>query len=407
MRHRGAGTSRAGTSRAGPLTGPSAAELAAALNQRISDVAARLGLRGEMQGHDLVCVNPNRADRNPGSFRITVTGAQAGRWVDYALPARGAGSCLGGDALDLVAYITGRDITRETRKAACAWARDYLGLGDGTGSAGPAMSAEARAAREAELARARAAADEKAAGERLKRVEIGRAIWLKAAPDVLNTPVETYLLGRGIDLRKLAAQTRPGRAGPVRAGVPEVLRFAPLCHAAEAQAALPAMVVPIVGPHGVRGMQGCHRTWLARPPHTPHADTPSWVKAPLKSPRKALGIVNGGYVPVWRGAPGRKLRDAPEGDVVCLWEGVEDALSGALAAPALRHLAAISLGNMSQIVLPEAIRTVIIGGENDVSPQAVAARHRAMRRFIEQGREVREALPALGKDANDLLRGMA
>ena len=66
-------------------------------------------------------LNPGRADRSVGSFCVTVSGPDAGRWNDYAV-----GSVPGqgyGDVLDLIALSLGCDMQGALREA-----RGFLGL---------------------------------------------------------------------------------------------------------------------------------------------------------------------------------------------------------------------------------------------------------------------------------------
>ena len=53
---------------------------------------------GRKVGNEWLALNPRRADRNPGSFKINVT---TGRWADFAT---GDG---GGDLISLLAYLRG------------------------------------------------------------------------------------------------------------------------------------------------------------------------------------------------------------------------------------------------------------------------------------------------------------
>lgn len=55
---------------------------------------------GRLQGHEYVALNPRRADRRPGSFRVNV---YTGKWADFS-PAAGIG---GGDLVSLLAYLAG------------------------------------------------------------------------------------------------------------------------------------------------------------------------------------------------------------------------------------------------------------------------------------------------------------
>lgn len=68
-------------------------------------------------------------------------------------------------------------------------------------------------------------------------------------------------------------------------------------------------------------------------------------------------------------------------------------------------LAAVSLSNMAGLVLPPAIATVILCADNDGdNQQAAALVDRAARRFASEGRGLRIARAAIGKDFNDTLR---
>jgi putative DNA primase/helicase len=68
-------------------------------------------------------------------------------------------------------------------------------------------------------------------------------------------------------------------------------------------------------------------------------------------------------------------------------------------------LSAVSLSNMARVVLPPAVRTVILCADND-GDNAGAARalQRAVDHFAAEGRNVKIALPPIGKDFNDTLQ---
>jgi hypothetical protein len=140
-----------------------------------------------------------------------------------------------------------------------------------------------------------------------------------------------------------------------------------------------------------------HRTWVM-----PDGSG----KAPLLHPKKTLGSYRGGCVRLWRGTTGRPLKDVLPGDTVVIGEGLEDSLTAVVAAPEYRVLCAVSLSNVSAIRLPEAIKTVIILGQND--PPGSAAVHtlrRAIATFQAQGRTVKIARPSpIYKDFNDVVR---
>ena len=142
-----------------------------------------------------------------------------------------------------------------------------------------------------------------------------------------------------------------------------------------------------------------HRTWLQR-----HPDG-IWRKAKLANPKMSLGSVAGGSIRIWRGASGKPLAQAPEGETVAIAEGIETALSVAIACPELRVLSAVSLGNMGRLALPPAVRTVILCADND-GPNEGAARalQRAVDHYAAAGRIVKIAVPPCGKDFNDTLQ---
>ncbi len=86
-------------------------------------------------------------------------------------------------------------------------------------------------------------------------------------------------------------------------------------------------------------------------------------------------------------------------------EGIETALSVAIACPELRVLSAVCLGNMARVVLPAAIGTVILCADNDGdNPAAARGLARAVAHFAGGGRAVRVARSPIGKDFNDALR---
>lgn len=336
-------------------------------------------------------LNPGRADRSVGSFCIRVSGPKAGRWNDYATGQHG-------DLIDLIALscnLSPPDAIRE--------ARAFLGLAQDT--------PELRQARDkaAAQAKARRQAEEAAQADRAERKRAAaQAIWLSAVPSIADTPVEAYLAGRAIDLRALGHQ-------------PRALRFAPACRywhreddpetgeVFELQRDLPAMVAAICDHHGET--IACHRTWLAPRPGG------GWGKAVIHSPRtghplpvkKVLGDFKGGAIRLGngigpKGGKGAPLAQCPPGSRVYIAEGIETALSARVLRPDIRVLAAVSLANMGQIKLPDAVAEVVLITDSDSHPQAVAQLDRAIAAHTARGRKVRIwASGRPGEDLNDAL----
>lgn len=337
-------------------------QIVALLNDRLEALVARLLPKGRREGAEWV-----EARRNAGglgdSLKVHLGPSRRGIWQHFA-----AG--VGGDALELVCYLqTGGD-----KRAAIAWSRAFLGI-DGA-DAGVLRHDARRAA--AATARRQAADAEDSARNR------GAAyrVYLEAEPSLAGTPAARYLAGRGIDLARLGRQ-------------PAALRYHPHCWCVEVQDYLPAMVAAIAGDSGFAGV---HRTYLA-------AGAGGAVgKADLKAPKKTLGRWKGGSIRLWRGASGKGLRHAPGGDVVVISEGIEDGLTAALHRPDFRVLAAVSVGNMANIVLPKAIGTVFIAAQNDAADsQAANALQNALHHFHAEGFDVMRITPPGGAhDLNEL-----
>jgi hypothetical protein len=356
------------------------ASLASMLNDRVESVIDAIGLSGERRGHDFVALNPTRADRSLGSFRICIAGSKTGVWKDFS-----GGD--GGDVLDLVAYcMFGGD-----KGKAVAWSKSFLGLDD----MDPArlervkkVSAEVKQKRDAEAEREDA--EKKAAAYR---------IWNAADQDIIGTPADRYLRGRGLDITRL----------PYPVGS---LRFHPSLYNTEAGEKLPAMVAIIVG--GDNKFLGVHRTWLE--------DRGQEVtKAPLEDPKLTLGKFRdgGGAIRLWSGFGPRGGKGRPLGELQATWvagrltknearcsisEGIEDGLTAALAVPEIRVLVAVNVANFTTMFLPGAIQEVILVADND-APNSAAAKQldKAIRRFWNDGRRVRVIRAPDGKDINQLI----
>lgn len=330
-------------------------ELAAMLAARIEPLARELLPAGHREGSEWRC---GSVAGEPGrSLGVHLgPGPKRGVWCDFA-------SGEAGDALELVARVRcGGD-----RAEAIRWARAWLGLpaGAGGGTDGVVPPPPAPSAQVTRPDRA------------------GRALWLSGRP-IQDTPAEAYLAARGIHLAEL------GR-------VPGALRYRDDVWCSERGRPAPAMLACVVrGPEIV----ACHRTFLDR-----GADG-RWGKAAIRAPKKVLGALRGGCIPIARGAAATPLPEVTADETVAVTEGVEDALTVALHMPEWRVLAAVSLGNMAELELPARIaRLVLVFDRDGENAAARRARDRAIAAHQRQGREVRVVLPPEGyKDVNDWWR---
>jgi hypothetical protein len=189
-------------------------------------------------------------------------------------------------------------------------------------------------------------------------------LWNGSLP-ALGTPADTYLTARA--LAGVAASS--------------VLRFRGDTPHPEG-GRLPAMVALVVNAESAP--VGVHRTYLA-------ADGRG--KAKVTPDKASLG-------PVWGGAIRLANLDA-DGSVV-VGEGIESAASAGqmIGLPAW---AAISAGNMAKgLVLPPAVRRVVIAVDPDEASEAAAKE--AADRWGRTGLRVQLAHPIGGGDFNDTLR---
>jgi hypothetical protein len=363
--------------------GPSIAEIRALLEAQALSVAQHFAppARGSYILHgEWWTLNPGRPDKTVGSFVVRCDGPRRGTWSDFATGDHG-------DLLDLIKLSRGLD-----NAGALAEARRWLGLMEDTPAS---RDARRRALDEAE--RRRAQAERETAEARGKRAKAAHALWLHAQPSLRDTPAEAYLRdARGIDLAALGRQPRALRFDPAHRYVHTDPQTGEVFNGV-----FPAMLALVTGPKG--DVLALHRTWLAEGPK-------GWGKAPVPAPKKVLGAFAGGGIHIWsgigpKGGKGAPLRDAPAGSRVYLTEGIEDALSVVVLAPQVRVLAAVSLGNLGEVALPEAVTEVVIVADRDEGAQAKAALRRAIDAHARAGRRVRLWTPPEGcKDINDALR---
>ena len=190
------------------------------------------------------------------------------------------------------------------------------------------------------------------------------AIWQSTALAV-GTPVETYLLARGLNL-----------------SLPPSLRFhRGLKH--PSGGIWPCMVALVT-----RGADNApvaiHRTFLARD---------GSGKAPVDPKKMMLGPCRSGAV-----------RLSQPGDMLMVGEGIETCLA-AMQATGHPAWAALSTSGLRALDIPDYVREVIVLADGD-DPGEAAARDCALR-WQREGRCVRIARPPRGQDFNDVLIGTA
>lgn len=351
------------------------------LASRIEVLARELLPDGEQRGHEWVARNPGRADMKLGSLSVNL---HSGKWADFASDQRAWSKS---PCLSLVAAFAcqGRYVSEGPgRPGAIRWARDWLGLSD----------------RNASPARARAIEEEaaKAKDKRIKDLQkdaekkraAAHAMWLNAKALDGHDPASCYLAARGIDIHALAE-------------IPGCLRFAPdvrRYHGNDDYTVHPALLAAMNREGAPGGFAAVHRTYLA-------FENGRWWKAFGPESKTILGPKSGSSIRLTKGVHATPLARALPGEAIAIAEGIENALSAALAMPDLRVLAAGSLENIAKVQLPEHIKTVQIIADNDrPDSEAAKALTRALDALATRGLDVEELRAPDGfKDFNAVLMG--
>ena len=205
----------------------------------------------------------------------------------------------------------------------------------------------------------------RAAPDATARIARAAAIWRGAEPIEPGSPAAKYLENRRIShaMNSAALRWRPDVPHP--AGGRRI-----------------ALLAAVTAPDG--SFAGVQRVFVK----------PDGRKADIEPAKASLGVVAGGAC---------RLAD-PEGGALVIGEGVEtSAAAGAILG--LPAWSAISAGNLGRsLILPPAIRSVVIAVDHDMAGQAAA--REAWRRWTREGRHVRLATPRkAGSDFADLAMG--
>lgn len=305
----------------------------------------------------------------PGrSMAVHLTGPRRGVWCDF-----GGRPEDRGDALDLVACV----LFAGDKKRAFAWSRAWLGI-DRVDPRSFNVTPRQVEQRKREVEH-----------EEKRRRESALRIFIGAEERLAGTPAAGYLRGRGIDFDRLGRQ-------------PRSLRFARELVDPDG-VVWPAMVAAITDPTG--RVSAVHRTFLEVQP------SGAVAKAPIENAKLTLGRYSGGCIRIWRGKSGKPFKEAVHGETVMIGEGIEDTLSAVMVMPELRAIAAVSLSNMANLWLPDAIGDVLLLAQNDPALDSRGERHpaqialeRAIKHFQAIGKRVRVFRPPSGaRDLNELL----
>lgn len=309
------------------------------------------------------------------SLVVNLAGANRGMWRDWS-------SNEQGDMIVLVEQVR----FGGNRGAAVAWLKSWLGLDN----LDPGRLAWVRAASFEQDARMARVAEAEATAKKQGAV----TLWLRGAPLTGDCPASRYLAGRGIDVDRLGKW-------------PGALRYHPEVWNRDAGVKLPCLVAQMITPDGAH--VATHRTWLGR------GASGRWVKAdaaglgvPNGAAKKMLGKSGGAFVALRKGAARKSMGMIRRPETLYVTEGIEDALSVAMARPGARVIAAYSLGNLGAIQFPAAIETIVLVCDRDDGANEQALLERAIARQQARGHRVQFVMPPVGvKDVNAwLLAGL-
>lgn len=358
-------------------------EICQRLNAMASTLARELLPLGSAEGHLWRDARTSAGGQFGDSLKVNT---KTGKWRWYT------DTDKYGDMLDL--YMLVHECTKVD---AIKWARGKLGLPNG-GPASPAVKRDMEASRAAAEEKRRLQEAEDAKDLEQKRAG-AKAAWLGARPELLGTPAGDYLIGRGIQLERLAK---------LGWGL-QSLRFAPSLKHPFAKAFMPAMVALAIFPDGRTA--SLHRTYLVK-------RNGVWdrMREDLDGHEGKLlyCAIDGGVIPLWRGMrlskrgggeviKGYSFTDPQAGPDLTLIEGIENGLTVVQLDVDRRLATTIALSNACRLKLPSVYRRLTWVRDND-APGSKA--DKLLERVLDHLEEISDETflvspPARVKDFND------
>lgn len=359
----------------------------AQLQDRIREVCQRLLPDGKDEGGQWVSFNPVEADYLPGrlpALKIRLRGGVVGAWKDWRCS-------KSGDVIKLVAYLEHTDTS-----GALVWARDFLGIRNMTRADREAMRKV-----EAKRKESREREDEQ---RRLKKLAAaGRLFSEKTTPIGAMTPAEhharAYFAARKVPLDQVPQLN------------PDTFRFAAATEwwngakwenqGGRKFKAAPGPSFPAIH-SAMRAWNGeitcCHVTFL---------DPLKPKKAPVEPAKLMFGAALGSVIEISMGAGGVPFWQAAEPGPLVIAEGIETALSFAVAVPEARIWAGGSLAGIgaAPVHLP-CVGWVLFARDNNVgNPQAQKQFDKALGQLEASGKHIVVEASHVGDDFNDLAQG--
>jgi uncharacterized membrane protein len=358
------------------------------LQDRIREVCSRLLPDGREESGQWVAFNPIEGDHKAGrlpALKVRLRGGIVGAWKDW----RGGDA---GDVIKLVSYLLSTDTS-----GALAWSRDFLGLKGMTREDREAMRRvqhERKVRSEQDDARRRAAklvgaeklftlpttsayAEGRPAELHARAYFRARDVPLTAIPDLARS---SFRFSSATEWWKGATWSNDnGRRFKTAAGP-----MFPAVHSAMRQW------------NGV--LSACHVTFL---------DPVKPAKAPVEPPKLMFGEALGAVIEISMGPSGKPFWLTEDPAPLVVAEGVETAMSFAIAAPEARVWACGSLAGVGNapIGLPCVSWVLFARDNNTGNPQAQKQFETALTKLEESGKTIRVEASHVGDDFNDLAQG--
>lgn len=363
------------------------------LTDRIQDVCHWLLPDGRRIGTKWKSNNPVTGDTSKTpELNVWVTGA-VGSWKCFRSGDKG-------DVLNLVAYVHGTDFA-----GAMTLAKDFLGL--------RSMSAEERRSNQTRARRAAVKADDAARKKETRLRQDCEKRFLAAAPFGRGSPAEVhardYWRGRGLDIEAVETLDRSSfRFSPQTEywsliewrEDPNTGRF----FKARPGPSFPAILSAMRGPMGQ--FIDHHVTFLD--PRCPEKATlPLDDKGKPRSPRLMRCPNAGAVIRISHGPEGEPPEHSSRPFPLILAEGVETALSLALAVPEARVWACGSINGIrfAPVNYPF-VSALLVAGQNDWDkPTAQKQVASALEELETSGKPLELMLSHVGSDFNDLMKG--
>lgn len=186
-------------------------------------------------------------------------------------------------------------------------------------------------------------------------------------------------------MRRTVAESYLHRRAIMTLRATDPLRFHPHCYyrpskddAPGTRTAWPAVIAAVTDLDG--NPTGVHRTWI---------DPDALIKAPVASPRRAMGNILG-----------HAIRFGIADDVIIAGEGIETMLSLREVMPAMPLVAATSSAHLAAILFPATLKRLYVARDNDPAGHASVVTLTERARPI--GIEVIPLVPQLGDFNDDL-----